>query len=331
MSRQRQISYAFIAILLLLVCVLHLATPFITVLFSYFALRKLQFGNNKYVAVTLFILLMIAIGFGAYFFVKQAVVAIPKIAMTTIPSLIEFAKRNDIELAFSDYDSLKALAKDTISARIAGIGQYATVTMLEIASFIIGLVAAVSMYLNSSFQLEPENQAVPGNIYAAVWTEVMQRFKTFYESFAKVMGAQMMIALINTAATACFLLWNSFPFTVVIIVLTFLCGLLPIVGNLMSNTLIVGVAFTLSPKLALWSLLFLVILHKMEYFLNSKIIGDRIKNPMWLTLLGLIIGETLMGIPGMILAPVVFHYIKVEASKNKFSPSDNAPEPGRTT
>jgi predicted PurR-regulated permease PerM len=38
---------------------------------------------------------------------------------------------------------------------------------------------------------------------------------------------------------------------------------------------------------------------------------------MWLTLIGIVLGEKLMGIPGMILAPVVLHYIKVEASKNK--------------
>jgi predicted PurR-regulated permease PerM len=102
-------------------------------------------------------------------------------------------------------------------------------------------------------------------------------------------------------------------------VLTFLCGLLPIIGNIMSNTLIVGVGFTVSPNVALFALIFLVVIHKLEYFLNSKIIGDRIKNPMWLTLVGLVIGEKLMGIPGMILAPVVLHYIKVEASRNKMS------------
>jgi len=62
-----------------------------------------------------------------------------------------------------------------------------------------------------------------------------------------------------------------------------------------------------------------VLIHKLEYFLNSKIIGDRIKNPMWLTLVGLVLGEKLMGIPGMILAPVVLHYIKVEASRNQLS------------
>ena len=83
----------------------------------------------------------------------------------------------------------------------------------------------------------------------------------------------------------------------------------------MSNTLIIAVGFSISPRLALVALIFLVAIHKLEYFLNSKIIGDRIKNPMWLTLIGLVVGERLMGIPGMIFAPVVLHYIKVEASR----------------
>ena len=63
------------------------------------------------------------------------------------------------------------------------------------------------------------------------------------------------------------------------------------------------------------ALAFLVIIHKIEYFLNSKIIGRRIQNPMWMTLLGLILGERLMGVPGMILAPVILHYIKMETSR----------------
>jgi predicted PurR-regulated permease PerM len=63
------------------------------------------------------------------------------------------------------------------------------------------------------------------------------------------------------------------------------------------------------------SLLYLIVLHKFEYFLNSKIIGGRIKNPMWITLLGLLVGERLMGIPGMILAPVVLNYIKLEGTR----------------
>ena len=131
-----------------------------------------------------------------------------------------------------------------------------------------------------------------------------------------MIGAQILISSINTFLTAGFLLWNHYPHITIILPLTFLLGLLPILGNLLSNALIIGVGFTLSPGMALAALVFLIVIHKFEYFLNSKIIGDRIKNPMWLTLIGLVVGERLMGLPGMIFAPVVLHYIKVEASRS---------------
>ena len=121
------------------------------------------------------------------------------------------------------------------------------------------------------------------------------------------MGAQITISLINTVLTAIFLLAAHLPHVPLLIAVTFLCGLVPIVGNLVSNTVIVFVGLTVSLKLAISALLFLVLIHKLEYFLNSKIIGERIRNPVWLTLIALIIGERLMGIPGLIRAPVVLN------------------------
>src|SRR5262249_2910109 len=117
---------------------------------------------------------------------------------------------------------------------------------------------------------------------------------------------------INTVLTAIFLVAVRLPHAPLLIAATFLCGLVPIVGNLVSNTIIVFVALTVSLKLAIGALVFLVAIHKLEYLLNSKIIGDRIRNPVWLTLVSLILGERLMGIPGLILAPVVLNYLRVE-------------------
>ena len=142
--------------------------------------------------------------------------------------------------------------------------------------------------------------------------EVSTRFRDFYRSFATVMGAQITISLINTILTGIFVVAVHLPYAPLVIAITFLCGLVPIVGNLISNTIIVFIALTVSLKLAIGALLFLVGIHKLEYFLNSKIIGDRIRNPVWLTLIALIIGERLMGIPGLILAPVVLNYLRVE-------------------
>jgi predicted PurR-regulated permease PerM len=128
------------------------------------------------------------------------------------------------------------------------------------------------------------------------------------------MGAQIVISAINTLFTAIFVAAVQLPHALVVIGMTFLCGLLPVIGNLISNTIVVGIAFTVSPNMALVALVFLVVIHKLEYFLNGKIVGDRINNPLWLTLLALIVGERLMGIPGIILAPVILNYIKLEAS-----------------
>jgi len=178
-------------------------------------------------------------------------------------------------------------------------------------------VVAASLFLSATWGSENDPGTARDSLYATVVRELNLRFQIFFRSFAKVIGAQIIVSAINTGLTGAFLLWNGYPYVAVITTLTFLCGLLPIVGNIISNTLIVFVAFTISPRMALVALVFLMVIHKLEYFLNSKIVGDRIRNPMWLTLIGLVLGEKLMGVPGMILAPVVLHYIKVEASQNK--------------
>lgn len=214
---------------------------------------------------------------------------------------------------------MKADAITFVQGKLASVGKYAGEALRALVFFLIGIVVSVSLFLNT--RVEPDADPVTGqdNLYSQTFIEVVARFRTFYQSFKTVMGAQLIISAINAGLTTLFLFWNRFPYAPVLAGLTFLFGLLPIVGNLMSNTLIVSVGFTIAPRMAFLALVFLVVIHKGEYFLNSKIIGDRIKNPMWLTLVGLVIGEKLMGIPGMILAPAVLHYVKVEASRDRIA------------
>jgi len=319
MSKPARISYVIMAVLLALVGLLHLGTLAFTTLFGYFALRQFSLGRSKALGVVIYVIAVTAIGYGLFYFSRQAYIALPKIAETSIPAAVEYAEKEGLDLPFTDYASLKTLALNAVKEKFANVGRYARAAVFQIAMLIMGLVIAVSLFLNAGGRMDDDLHALKDSLYALVSQELALRFRTFYRSFATVVGAQILISIINTGLTSIFLLWNGYPYGMVIIVLTFLCGLLPIIGNLASNTLIVGVALTLSPHTALIALLFLVVIHKLEYFLNSKIIGDRIKNPMWLTLLGLVVGEKLMGIPGMILAPVVLHYVKVETSRNKVS------------
>ena len=317
MTMPTRISYGIMVVLLVLIGWLHLGTLVLTTLFGYFALRFFSFGRSKTLGVALYLIAVVAVGSGLFYFSKRAYTTLPKIADETIPAMVNYAETHNIDLPFDDYASASALARAEVKERIASLGQYIRTAAFQIALLLIGLVVAASMFLSVQWGTEDDIREVPDSLYATVVVELSRRVRSFYRSFSRVIGAQIIISFINTGMTAIFLIWNHFEYTTVLLVLTFLCGLLPIIGNLISNTLIVGVAFTISPKMALIALTYLVIIHKLEYFLNSKIVGDRIKNPMWLTLLGIVIGEKLMGIPGMILAPVVLHYIKIEASKNK--------------
>jgi predicted PurR-regulated permease PerM len=319
-----RLSYAVLAAAIALAGLLHLGIPLLVVLFSYFALRQLYFlTKRKWLALSAFILVVAAIATAAVYFTRAAILVLPDMADTSIPSASAWAQQRQIELPFTDFESLRVVVIDTLKQEahyLRNVAHYAGSVSAALVFSILGIVAAASLFLKTGLDPYRGTHAVKNNLYSISCDEVSTRFRDFYRSFATVMGAQLTISLINTMLTAIFVLGVRLPHGPLVIAITFLCGLVPIVGNLVSNTIIVFLALTVSLKLAIGALVFLVLIHKLEYFLNSKIIGSRIRNPVWLTLIALIIGERLMGIPGLILAPVVLNYLRVEMLKVEVPP-----------
>jgi predicted PurR-regulated permease PerM len=316
MTTPARVSYGVLALTLVLAGVLHLAAPLLVILFSYLALRQLYFlTKRRWLALVLFIGVVLGIAAAAVSLTRVAILALPDVADTSIPSASAWAQRRQIELPFTDFESLRAVVIDTLQQEahyLRNVAHFAGSTTAALVFSIIGIVAAGSLFFKAGLDPHRATHPVKNNLYSICCDEVSTRFRDFYRSFATVMGAQITISLINTALTGLFVVAVRMPHAPLLIAITFLCGLVPIVGNLVSNAIIVFVALTVSLKLAIAALVFLVVIHKLEYFLNSKIIGDRIRNPAWLTLIALIIGERLMGIPGLILAPVVLNYLRVE-------------------
>jgi len=102
------------------------------------------------------------------------------------------------------------------------------------------------------------------------------------------------------------------PLTKTLIAVTFIVGLLPVVGNLISNTIIVIVSLSQSSHVAFFSLLFLILIHKLEYFLNARIVGGQINARAWELLIAMLLMEALFGLPGVVAAPIVYAWIKRE-------------------
>lgn len=174
---------------------------------------------------------------------------------------------------------------------------------------LIGLIIGAMVAIND---IMPEENSKP--LAAALRC----RTRMFGRSFKQVVVAQVRISALNTLFTGIYLaaILPAFgvhlPLTKTMILVAFIVGLLPVIGNLMSNTVIFVVSLSHSLPIAVASLLFLIVIHKLEYFLNARIVGSRIHASAWELLLAMLIGETMFGIAGLASAPVFYAYIKSE-------------------
>lgn len=177
-----------------------------------------------------------------------------------------------------------------------------------ILGVVIGAMVAVS-------RANPDQPAGP------LAVALSERIANLATAFHKIVFAQVQISLINTVFSAIYLalvlplLGIHLPLVKTMIAITFIAGLIPVAGNIISNTVVVIVALSHSVHVAAGSLLFMVLIHKAEYFLNARIIGAQINAKAWELLTAILIMETLFGLPGLVAAPVFYAYIKAELSQ----------------
>ncbi len=136
--------------------------------------------------------------------------------------------------------------------------------------------------------------------------------------FKRVVFAQVWISLINTFFTWLYLdvvlrlFGVDLPLVKTLVAVTFVVGLMPIIGNLISNTAIVIVCLSQGAALAAVSLAYLVLIHKLEYFLNARIVGTHINARAWELLIAMLVMQAAFGISGLIAAPIFYAYFKDE-------------------
>jgi len=148
--------------------------------------------------------------------------------------------------------------------------------------------------------------------------QVARRAARMASVFQRVVFAQVWISAINTFFTWLYLdvvlrlFGVDLPLVKILVALTFIVGLMPIIGNLISNTAIVVVCLSQGVPVAVASLVYLVVIHKLEYFLNARIIGSHINARAWELLIAMLVMEAAFGVPGLIAAPLFYAYFKEE-------------------
>jgi predicted PurR-regulated permease PerM len=136
------------------------------------------------------------------------------------------------------------------------------------------------------------------------------RLQQLATAFGDVFSAQLRISFINAMLTGLYLLvvlpafGYRVPLAPTLVGFTFFASLVPIIGNLLSNAAITVAALTVSMWLGVASLGFLVVVHKLEYFLNARIVGGRTNVPTYAMLGSMLVLESAFGLAGLVAAPI---------------------------
>jgi predicted PurR-regulated permease PerM len=204
-----------------------------------------------------------------------------------------------MQLLADTLDHVRGTAPDWIALRI-------------VVHLLLGLVIGVAAHV--SIDRRPGTKTLPAL--------AIERWRQLALAFADVLAAQLRIAVVNAILTAIYLLavlpavGAHVPLGVTLVAFTFFASLLPIVGNLMSNTAIIIASLTVSLGTGVASFIFLIAVHKLEYFLNAHFVGSRVDMPIYALLASMLVLESAFGATGLIAAPVYCAWLTRELRVN---------------
>jgi predicted PurR-regulated permease PerM len=314
MTASKRASFALFAALAAAIIALRLGPVLLAGLFSYMILdltcRGLSLRMPKAAAkaggVVTFIVTASLLSWLLATFLKLAVHRMPVILGSLLPTIDAMASEYGFDLPFENLHGFRVVLLEALKENARAVTEASGLLTKGFFQIIVGLFVAVLCFLAD------DPPADKPNLFDALRRECGERLKLFMVGFEKILAAQVVISFINAGVTAVFLIVAGIPYVHFLTLTTFIFGILPIIGNIASNTVIVGAALTVSPNLAAAALVFLVVSHKLQYLLSGQILGARINTPVWQILAGLLLGEAVMGVPGMILAPAMIHYVREE-------------------
>ncbi len=313
-TKERQnnfIGYGVLALIVASLALLHLISLAVYFLFLFLLTdvvtndlnRRFPGLHKTFLFWSLFIVGLAAVGFLTFIFLPVIIKDIPLYFNLIREDSLRFIHALAVRFDIGIEDAAIKDVLFTQSAKSIGIAVKLVNTLSkEIIYVLFAFILNLLLYLEKGV-VHRVFFTHESSLTAFLYRFCSARFSRFYRYFRKVMVGQFFISLINTSITSVVVLSLGLPHKVTLLCIVFLCGLLPVIGNLISNTILAVTALISSGVPAfIICLVLLVGIHKLEYFLNGKIIGTIIRLPMFATVLCLLAGEATLGVFGMIIA-----------------------------
>lgn len=183
------------------------------------------------------------------------------------------------------------------------VGNGALKVGFGVANAVVGtlFVTVLTMYFVTSLE------QMKNSFYALVPASRRERVVEIAEEIAASVGSYLsgmsILAVLNATFTFLLLTFMQVPFASVLGILALPITMIPLVGSVISAAIVTVVALITSPTTGLVVMLAMIAYMQIEaYILTPRIVGKAIKIPGSMVLIGAMVGGTLAGLLGALVA-----------------------------
>lgn len=310
---------------------------FLAMLFSLFVLHFSEDLTDKYIinhnkwkkilSVILSATILISVITGIYFSFKLMTDDLNNLIQISQPKIISLAQKYnyDINSMKEIYDLIYGFIKEHLNFVTGGVALLLKVSI----GIIFGLIFHFSKIDNK------KNDNLEGKII----NDLLYYSDKMFISFKNIMGIQIIIALMNTTIISFLALgltyfWTYFstdgtnavflPYWYIIIPLTFVLSLVPVVGNIIINLILIMATIQISPSFVIFGLLVFVVIHKLELIVIGKKMNEKVNVPFSFIIVSMALGEMLFhSMSGMLLGMVILLTISLITKDIKYDDINN--------
>ena len=191
-------------------------------------------------------------------------------------------------------------------AIISGLASIGTIAI----NFFIGLLLSFLFVLERK-KISAIGDTIMNSRVAFIYRYFLLFAGSFCYTFGKVMRVQVVIAAINCAISTVYLSIADFPYIMVLSIMIFILGLIPVAGVFISLIPLTIIAFGTGGIVKVVEVLVMIaIIHAIEaYFLNPKLMSRRTSLPVSLVFVILIVSQRYLGAWGMLIGVPLFIYV----------------------
>lgn len=223
----------------------------------------------------------------------------------TLPERIAALERHELFVLVEEHlpDSEELVARVTHYA--SELARSAAELGHLVIAFVIGLILAVVYYFDQEKVRGFRDSVDPSSLGGTL----LRWFEHLSEAVSLTVQLQLIVAAANAVLTLPILLVLGVPHVAPLMLLIFVSGLIPVVGNLVSGAVLSLVAFQTKGWVGVGLFVGLTfVLHKLEsYYLNPRLTSRHVKLPGFVLIVSLLAWEHLLGIAGLFVSfPFLF-------------------------